>query len=57
MIGTGTYPNEYRNQFRFRLKDHRAWLDQLLLNIAEKISYKNAARLFAGQSLSFDKIR
>jgi hypothetical protein len=49
MIGTGTYSNEYWYQFRYILKQHRAWLNQLPPSVTEQIAYKNAARLFTAQ--------
>jgi len=50
MIGTGTYSNEFWYQFRYILKHHRSWLNQLPPDVSEKIRYRNAARLFIGQS-------
>jgi hypothetical protein len=55
MIGSDTYINSQWEGYSAIMNMNRAWLSLLPREIAEKIAYKNAERLF-GRDISFDLI-
>jgi len=49
LLGSGTYSNEYWQQFRYSLMRCRDWLEDLPPVVAERIAYRNALELFGVQ--------
>jgi hypothetical protein len=46
LLGSGTYNDEYWYQFRYILGNYRNWLQELPLEIAERVAYRNGMSLF-----------
>lgn len=49
LLGSGTYSNEYWQQFRYNFIRYRDWLEDLPPVVAERIAYQNGLDLFAAQ--------
>lgn len=55
MIGSDTWVNSQWDNYSEIMASNRAWLAQLPRDVAEKIAYRNAERLF-GREISLDQI-
>lgn len=55
MIGSDTWVNSQWANYDSIIASHRAWLAQLPRDVAEKIAYRNAGRIF-GRTISMDQI-
>ena len=55
MVGSDTWVNSQWDNYDSIIASNRAWLSHLPREVAEKIAYKNAERLF-GRSISMDLI-
>ena len=55
MVGSDTWVNGQWDNYESIIASNRAWLSKLPRDIAEKIAYKNAQRLF-GREVSMDQI-
>ncbi|MCF8152001.1 MAG: amidohydrolase [Burkholderiaceae bacterium] len=49
LLGSDTWVNERWDNYGSTLSDYRSWLAQLPRDVAEKIAFRNAERLFAGR--------
>ena len=55
MVGSDTWVNGQWDRYESIMASNRTWLSKLPRNVAEKIAYKNAERLF-GRKISMDQI-
>jgi hypothetical protein len=55
MIGSDTWINAQWDRYSDIMSSNRAWLSKLPREVAEKIAYKNAEKLF-GQKVSMKQI-
>lgn len=55
MIGSDTWVNSQWDSYSSIIKSNRLWLSKLPRNVAEKIAYKNAQRIF-GREISMKQI-
>ena len=55
MVGSDTWINAQWDRYTGIMSSNRAWLSKLPRDVAEKIAYKNAEKLF-GRKVSMDLI-